>query len=467
MAGLFRVGEKKERPGIYRRYEKTEAGKAAAAMNGVFCIPIKASFGPVGTVRTIGNKAQLFREYLSGQTLDAAEKLFDMGANAVHVYRLGSGGKKASLEVNNTESSLVVTLSTANETELPFAVTIRQQLGNAEKKECCIYNGSTLLEKVEFLASDNEIDSFVEAMKDSQYLIAEKAEGASGTLEIVNQKALTGGTGVTVTNEDYSTAFSGFEPYRFNVLVLDTTAEEVKAVAKAFMARLYENGGFGICVLGEDSSLSLKTRMEHARSCNAPYLVCCGSGYRNENGEEVDGYLSAAVQAGIIGSQDTSKSIVHTQIPDARECLEKFTDDQSVEAIRNGLLLLSEGPDGQVWFDSGVNTYTNLAEQDDEGWKKIKRTAVRQEAFDRINRTLEPLIGKINCDSNGVDNVIKLAKDVLDNMVLEGKILDQYEFMEDPDQPHSADSAYFLIRMDDIDTLEKVYLTYQFRYAAE
>ena len=102
-----------------------------------------------------------------------------------------------------------------------------------------------------------------------------------------------------------------------------------------------------------------------------------------------------------------------------------------------------------------------------EGWKKIKRTAVRYEAFDRINRTLEPLIGKISNNAAGVDNVIQEAKKVLAEMNREGKILDTYEFYEDTENPHAADYAYFIIRIDDVDSMEKIYLTYQFQYIAQ
>lgn len=114
-----------------------------------------------------------------------------------------------------------------------------------------------------------------------------------------------------------------------------------------------------------------------------------------------------------------------------------------------------------------MNTYTVLDEDDDEGWKKIKRTSVRYEAFDRINRTLEPLIGKISNNAAGVDNVIQEAKKVLAEMNREGKILDTYEFYEDIENPHAADYAYFIIRIDDVDSMEKIYLTYQFQYIAQ
>ena len=84
-----------------------------------------------------------------------------------------------------------------------------------------------------------------------------------------------------------------------------------------------------------------------------------------------------------------------------------------------------------------------------------------------INRTLEPLIGRINNDSVGIDNVIQEAKKVLAQMNREGKILDTYEFYEDTNNPHAADYANFIVSVDDIDSMEKIYLTYQFQYIAQ
>ena len=49
----------------------------------------------------------------------------------------------------------------------------------------------------------------------------------------------------------------------------------------------------------------------------------------------------------------------------------------------------------------------------------------------------------------------------------EGKILDTYEFFEDTDNTHAADYAYFIIRIDDVDSMEKISLTYQFQYISQ
>lgn len=165
---------------------------------------------------------------------DAAVKLFDAGANTVYLYRLGTGGKEGSLSLQTTTATNAVTLKTKYPTALKFSVTVKQKLGDETTKECSVYNGATLVEKVSFIAGAdvNEAANLVEAMKDSKYLSAELVSGASGIMQTVAQQALAGGSAPAVTTEDYSNAFNAFETYAWNVLVLDTVEEDVKALAK-------------------------------------------------------------------------------------------------------------------------------------------------------------------------------------------------------------------------------------------
>ena len=51
-------------------------------------------------------------------------------------------------------------------------------------------------------------------------------------------------------------------------------------------------------------------------------------------------------------------------------------------------------------------------------------------------------------------------------MVGEKKLL-QGDAFEDETNPPQGDSAWFVIEVDDIDSVEFIYLAYRFRYAAE
>lgn len=147
MSGLFLKGEKKERAGVYRRHEQITNNGVASAMNGVFCIPVHADFGPVGEIQKITSKSDLLSLYMESGTIDAAVKLFDAGANTVYLYRLGTGGKEGSLSLQTTTATNAVTLKTKYPTALKFSVTVKQKLEMKRQKSVPFTMGQHLLRK--------------------------------------------------------------------------------------------------------------------------------------------------------------------------------------------------------------------------------------------------------------------------------------------------------------------------------
>ena len=59
------------------------------------------------------------------------------------------------------------------------------------------------------------------------------------------------------------------------------------------------------------------------------------------------------------------------------------------------------------------------------------------------------------------------AQKVINEMVGEKKLMLGSTVYEDPDNPAQGDSAWFKLAINDIDSAEKIYLTYQFRFAAD
>lgn len=471
MAATYNLGETKIRPGVYRRYEKSGTSLVASAIYGIFAIPVQASFGPLGAVTAHSDADTLKQLYGTNGTVDAALSLFDGGATKVYVYRLGTGGSKGTLTLKDTAEGAadVVTLQTRYETDKAYSVTIREKLTDDARKEFLVYDGTTLLETLEFVANGEEVASLVEVVnKNSTYFTATKVADGNKTVAAVANTDITAGTAPTVTNDDYSTAFDAFEAYKWNMLVLDTVSTDVQAVAAAYVDRIFETGALGVVALGEPAkTVTFADRLAHAKAFNSEKVIYLGSGYKTSDDVEVDGYLAIATQAGIIGSTESNKSVTHMVIPNAVDTLEALKNSQYEDAILNGMLLLSVNDEGQVWFDSAINTLVTPNENQDDGWKKIRRTSTRFELFDRIDRTLAPLIGKINCDSNGIADVVSAAQKVIDAMVQEKKLQLGAKFAENTAIPYAGDYAYFLIEALDYDSLEKIYLTYQFKFAQE
>lgn len=462
---FYNVGERKVRPGVYKRYENVGAAETPGAVSGIVAIPIQAESGPLAKVNVFGSDelAAFYALYGTGGTADAVQALFEGGASKVYVYRLGTGGTAPSLTLQ--EGALVLTSKYV--TTQSLNVTIKEALGSETEKQLLVYNGTTLLETINYTTGTTDSDAIAAAVNaNSQYLTATAGSTAALITNVTNQ-ALTGGVAPTVTTESYSDAFTAFEPYTWNMLVLDTVDASVQALVQPYIDRIFQNGALGVAVLGAPTTVALATRITRASAFNDEKIIFLGSGYKTADGTIVDGYKAIAKQAGVLASLTSLNSPTHTIIPGAVATLEELTGTQYTNAILGGLLMLSPNSAGQVWFDAGINTLIIPASNQDAGWKKIRRTNTRFEVFDRIDRAVEPLIGQVNCDDIGVGDVILAGQAVLDAMVNEGKILEGAAFGEDPTQTRGSDYAYFTIALDDIDTLEKIYLTYQFRFTAE
>ncbi len=472
MAIFYNEGEVKTRPGVYQRYSNIGLSPTPGAQDGICAIPIQANWGPLGVVvrNAYGELSKNYGsgDYAPGFTVPAAQAMFDGGATTVYTYRMGSGGKKASFTLQNDSGDAVKAYAKYPGT-LPVGLAVQPKVGSDDKKEVHIYTDTSLVETFEFNADKtNEPANLVEACGKSKYIDFSLSGDGTGTLVNVPAASgtLKGGENPTVTNEDYSKAFEALEPFYYNCIALDVDDDEILSkttLLQSYIDNAYKSGKLAIAVTGEKSSVGFETRLKHAHVLNDEKIVYLGSGWNILSGS-LDGVIAICRTAGIIAATPANRSITHSVIKGATDVLETFTYAQYVDAIQNGMLLPSMSNSGDIWYDSGVNTLISPTVEQDEGWKKIRRTKTRFEMFDRIDRALQPKVGRVNCDPDGIGDVIQTASRVLEAMVMEHKLLEGASFTVDS---YAADSAWFVITADDIDSLEKIYLHYQFRFAAE
>ena len=467
MAIFYKEGEKKTRPGIYQRYENVGFSTLVNAQDGICAIPVRASWGPLGKVVKNNRAADLTKTYGTGTygagyTVPAAEEMFKGDAVTVYTYRLGTGGKKASLSMGG------LTATAKYEGTMPLSVAVQTSLGDSKKKQFQVYTGTALVESFTFAADGtNEGANLIAAAADSKYIDL-TGEAAEVPVLAVASGALTGGEEPKITNDDYSKAFAALEPYYYNTIALDVDDDAdmtLSLMLQEYKAAAYEMGKVGVAVVGEKTTVDFETRLAHAEIFNDYMCVYLGGGPK-AGVESLDGALAICRTAGVIASTPANKGITHTIFKGATELCESLTYYQYEEAINSGMLMLSMSPDGEIWYDSAINTFRSPIDTvNDEGWKKIKRVKTRFEMFDRLDRQLAPKVGRVSADTDGVADVIQTGQRVLDAMVMEGKLLAGAKFAADPDNPFEGDSSWFIIQADDIDSLEKIYLRYQFRYS--
>ena len=469
MAVFYNEGESKKRPGVYQRHTNVGFAAPTGAQDGICAIPIQAHWGPLGKVVKNTSAVELEKNYgpgtyATGHTVPAAEAMFNGGASIVYTYRLGTGGKQASKELAD---GLTVTAKYPG--TMAISVAVQAKLGDSTKKQLLVYAGTALVETWEFAAdSKAEGANLIAAAKNSAYITI-TGEAATVAVLAVASGALSGGEDPTVTNNDYSAAFAALEAYYYNTIALDVDDDETVTLGlllQTYLGNAYKLGKLGIAVVGEKTSVAFDDRCAHAKDFNDAKVVYLGGGWMS--GEETkDGVMAICYTAGVIASTPSNHGIVHSVINGATDLCENLTYAQYEQAIDSGMLMVSMSPEGTIWYDSGINTLITPEEStQDEGWKKIKRVKVRFEMIDRLDRALASKVGRVSADSDGISDIVQTGQRVLDAMANnEGKLMAGATFAEDPARPYNGDSAWFIIQADDIDSLEKIYLQYQFRYS--
>jgi hypothetical protein len=337
-------------------------------------------------------------------------------------------------------------------------------------------DGLIVLERFVFISSvpQRQAEFLIEAVKSqgSDYFsLAPTAQGPASMLQLatMTQEWITPGTDPNFDVAAYSRAFETIETERWNVLSVDTNDTLIHTMMQMFLNRIYQNGIFvmgvvGVPATGTDGK-SFKDRLTYAMSNNDYQIVFVGNGFIDVSGAVHEGYLAAARVAGVIAGTPSNEATTRLAIKNSIGLSEKLRNHQIETALKSGMLVFTRSSANTVWIEQGINTLVLPGTSEDLGWQKIKRVKVRFELFDRIVRTIDPLMGRINNNDDGRMTIIQLGNEVCNTMVSEDKLLPGAHLILDPDNPPQGDSAWFLVFADDVDALEKSYFAFGFRFA--
>ncbi len=465
MAGTFILGETKVRPGSYFNIQKKGGNSSSGIMNGVTIAIFRADFGPLNEVVELSAEDGYEKTFGTGLTTDVMREAIAGGAKTIIACRVGNGGTQATINLNNAESEQALSITAKYPGDKEFSVTIREKLSDSALKECIIYTGTTEFEKVEFAAGKGEAKALADALANSKNFKAEVAnEKGDSVLENVSQKEFDKGTNPQVTTGDYSNAFTEVEPFEANTICVDTEDTSVHLLLQSFVKRIFDAGSLMQAVVAEKHTVDLETRVAHAAAFNDEKMNYVLNPYINEQGTIIDGYQTAARVAGMIGSVSAGSSLTHTVISGFTEILEKLTNTDMINAEKKGCLVLSYNKSKQVWIDNAINTLITPADNQDDGWKKIRRVKTRFELIRRINNTTDDLIGKVDNDKNGRATVISQIQGVGTSMIEESKLV-ACTVTESSTYTADGDSAWFDIDVIDKDSMEHIYLTFLFRFS--
>lgn len=472
MASFFIIGEKKIRPGVYFRYENWGTPPIAGVDDGKCAAVFRSNWGPLGQALILEQYEDIAKKYGDGGengTTDVPLEQFKGGARLVYAVRLGKGGTCGTYAMKDEQGDSVIQLTLKYPGSRQLSVTIRPTLEDASVTELLILEGTEQLEQLTFHNTENSVEALMAAFSESgsSYFNLTKLKDSDQQLETIDQAEIVGGTDPTVNIAAYSAAFEVLEACRWNVLSIDTEDIPTQQMMQLFLNRIYQGGKFCMGVIGEPTTVAFDTRLKHASAYNDYQMVYVGNGFIDISGKVYEGYLAAARIAGLIAGTPSNESITHLAITGATEVTELLTNNQHERAISAGVLMFSVSAANTVWVEQGVNTLVLPGTKEDIGWKKIKRVKVRFELFQRLNDTVDVLVGRVNNDPDGRMTVIQVSNGVCQTMVAEKKLLAGAHVELDPNNSPEGDSAWFIVYADDIDALEKLYYAFKFRFAPE
>ncbi|WP_199615547.1 phage tail sheath subtilisin-like domain-containing protein [Paenibacillus alkalitolerans] len=465
---IFLPGQTKIRPGVYVRTTNTGSPPAASVPQGIVAVLFTASWGPLATVQTLeGGVEEVESLYISGGTIETPKEVFRGNALRVLAFRLGTGGAKATVTLNDGATTPVnivkVDAKYVGTVGNQIKITVRDSLSETGKREILVYQDTTLRERFTYTAGAYEAQALVDAVANSNWITASKLAVGDGSLATVTNQALTGGSDPTVSGTEYSAGLTAVEALEFNVLVTDSESAAIHATVQTYVDRVRNEGKRTLGVVGEPTSVALATRITNSKAFNDAAIVYAGNGFKSANGN-IEGYKAAARVAGMVASGAITDSLTHTVVSGGTDIVGALTNAEVEQAINSGMLVFTFNASKQVQIEYGINTLVTPAADQDAGWKKIRRVRTRDFLIDSIVRTWDPLIGKVNNTPDGRATLIAAGQGIINEMISIGALLGG-TIIEDPAKPAAGDSAWFVVNVDDVDSAEKLYITFGFRFS--
>lgn len=470
MAGqTFLPGQIMLAPGIYVRTTNVGAPPTAAVPQGIVAVLFTSSWGPLATVQELeGGVEEVLELYVSGGTIEALKEVFRGGAHRIVAYRMGdTTGAKATLTLKDGATTPVDVVKVEAKYEgiggNQIKLTLKDSLSESGKRELQIYQGTTLRERFIYDPGADEPAALAAAVVQSKLITAAKLAVGDTTVKDLTSTPLASGSDPAVTGTEYAAGLTAVETRDFNVLVTDSDDDAIHATVQAYVDRVRTEGKRIIGVVGEPTSEAFATRLANSKAFNDAAIVYAGNGFQSVNGA-IEGYKAAARVAGMVASSPITSSLTHAVVSGATDVIGPLTNAEVDQAINAGMLVFTFNTSNQVHIKYGITTLVTPSADQDAGWKKIRRVKTRDYLIDSIVRTWDPLIGKVNNSPDGRATLIAAAQGIINDLINVGSLLDGTIF-EDPAKPAVGDSAWFLVAVDDLDSAEKLYVTFGFRFA--
>ena len=355
-------------PGAYINFVSIARALGTMGERGIVAMPLEMDWGPEDEVITI-DAGEFQKEALNILGYNYAhEKMRPLrevfkGANKVKLYRINTGGEKATATVGG----LTVTAKYTGVRGNNIKIVVQANIDDEGKFDVITYLDTTMVDKQTVAAiSELKPNNFVEF-------------SGTGALEITAGVPLTGGENGAATGESYSTFLDKIEAEDFTTLLYAGEDEVTKSLFDSFTKRLRDDEGVKITTVLFDYA---KADFEGVISV--------------KNNKELV-YWVAGQTAGAAVNESLTNKVYDGEY----EVKTKFKKKEFEQFIQNGeFTFYQDGNDVRVLKD--INTFTSFSPEKNQDFSSNRVIRVLDQiANDTARIFSDYYLGKVTNDEIG------------------------------------------------------------------
>ncbi len=426
----------KVRPGAYFNFKAVPAVIPSVGDRGVVTLPLQLEWGEsdkiieVYSSDLVDGKAIPKLGY-DAKSVDALGLMLALqNCYKALIYRIDSGGQKASKVLG----TLTATAKYPGKIGNDLAVGV---VANLDK-----FDVITVFRGVQ---KDVQTITNYEELQANDFVTFSGSGKASAQVAA----ALTGGTSGTISTEKYDDYFKLIKTYKYNTMGIPSKTQEVAQKAVAFIKDERDRLGHKVQAV-----------VYNYPEANYEGIISTDQGYKTQS-YTVDESDFVCYVAGLTAGSSMTESNTYKTIPEAVSIINAKDDDEVIQALKNGQLVLSATQSGNIVIEQDINTLHTFNADKSSLFAKNKIIRV----LDSINNDLTKLwedtfLGKVPNNENGL-NLWKSSIIAYLNTLTASDAVKAFDSTKDVlvKPGTDVDSVITELAIQPIDAMEKLYVT--------
>jgi hypothetical protein len=474
-------------PGIYGVISST--GVTAATGFGIVAIVGRASFGPIDEAVSLGSPEAVQARYGDASAPDRSDMTSTLanlareawlgGALGFVCARVGGTGGAAASLTGGVESTDVTPVQVGDLVASSegvfgnnFRVALHDRLANPTQRELVVYHGSRQIQVTTFAKGGDEAAALQLRTASAPYVRFVDTRATPGDVSLASlsqaSSELQGGIDPTVSAGDYADAFALLSIWPWATLVTDTENLPGNADEAGMFQAIREYvdnealwGRFRTAAVGQPTSEYIQDRYEAASAVNSALVRYQGTGFEIANPDGtmrvVEGYLAAAVDAGIMSTLTPGTSMTWRAVPRATGLIVGVPGYDEESAIGAGMGYYKWSRTMGIRTGAGVSTLVDSSVTPvwavgiNDGWRYLEHVATAFGLINEIGAAWESMVANSNPLLRPPNTPAGRAALVATANSTANRFRDQTwirsgEVIEDPTFPPSGNVAYFTFR---------------------